>query len=144
VFERGLALLEPVRDERAALGYVFPVVETVLRLAPGAGRGFLEDLANRGYLRREVFGFVLQCPRCEERTSEHVYLAPGAQAPCASCKHRFGFEGGRLVRIHRYEPTLFARRSVDGDDAHERTAALARPRGRARPRSNLTRRHGWR
>ena len=82
VFERGLALLEPARDERAALGYVFPTVEAVLRLAPGAGRDFLEDLANRGYLRREVFGFVLLCPRCEERTSEHVYLPAGERAPC--------------------------------------------------------------
>jgi hypothetical protein len=73
----------------------------------------LEELADAGLLQREVFGFALLCPQCGERTSEHVYLAPGELEPCKECTHPFSFEGGTLLRIYSYAPTRLAKAAVE-------------------------------
>lgn len=113
VLKEGLALLQPTRAEWHPIGYTFPLVETATGLAPGEGRALLEELAERGFLAREVFGFALLCPRCGERTSEHVYLAPGETEPCKECELPFSFEEGALVRIHSYTPTKLAKLAVE-------------------------------
>jgi hypothetical protein len=112
-FEQGLVFLQPTRAESNPCGYAFPLVEAAAGLEPGEGLAVLEELADAGFLTREVFGFALLCPQCGERTSEHVYLPPGERAPCSSCEHPFSFEDGALVRIHSYTPTALAKLAVE-------------------------------
>ena len=140
VLEQGLAFLQPTRAESNPCGYAFPLVEAAAGLEPGAGRVVLEQLADAGFLTREVFGFALLCPQCGERTSEHVHLAPGELAPCTTCEHPFSFEDGALVRIHSYTPTQHARLAVErGSLVAPPDLALAVPRHEPRPRARTPR-----
>ena len=147
VLLRGLALILPEKDEANALGYSFHEVEGLAGLAPGTGRAFLDGLAELGYLRREIHGFVLLCPRCAKRTVDHVFLERDQRSPCPGCKEPFSFEEGRLERIHTYTPTRLAFRAVALGRLvtdEERVASAREPRPRPSPRhSRLERQHRW-
>lgn len=141
VLVRGLALILPEKDEASTLGYSFREVECLAGLTPDTGRAFLDGLAELGYLRREIHGFVLLCPRCAKRTVDHVFLEREQRSPCPRCKEPFSFEEGQLERVHTYTPTRLAFRAVALGRlaADEERGESARERPRPSPRRSRLR-----